>query len=189
MSQGSADIAAEESPFPGVSEAEWRALLERGRTAGSVHADQIAHVLRDVELTPEVFIIIHQRIADEGIVIETGLEESDGGRPRAILAMNPGYGYVIGVDIGETRTRVELFDLTMTERARAEFPGASLGGKDASARPGLSLPLRPRRSPIMGRRQAIRSARRSGFGSSSRTVEISHLVGRTTSREMAKEGL
>jgi predicted NBD/HSP70 family sugar kinase len=39
-----------------------------------------------------------------------------------MLGMNPGYGYVIGVDIGETRTRVELFDLTMTERARAEFP-------------------------------------------------------------------
>jgi len=36
--------------------------------------------------------------------------------------MNPGYGYVIGVDIGETRTRVELFDLTMTERAKAEYP-------------------------------------------------------------------
>jgi predicted NBD/HSP70 family sugar kinase len=39
-----------------------------------------------------------------------------------MLGMNPGYGYVIGVDIGETRTRVELFDLTMTERAKAEFP-------------------------------------------------------------------
>jgi predicted NBD/HSP70 family sugar kinase len=63
-----------------------------------------------------------RELIDEGIVIETGLEESDGGRPRAILGMNPGYGYVIGVEIGETRTRVELFDLTMTERARAEYP-------------------------------------------------------------------
>ena len=63
-----------------------------------------------------------RELIDEGIVIETGLEESDGGRPRAILGMNPGYGYVIGVDIGETRTRVELFDLTMTERAMGEYP-------------------------------------------------------------------
>src|SRR6201997_777040 len=63
-----------------------------------------------------------RELIDEGIVIETGLEESDGGRPRAILAMNPEYGYVIGVDIGETRTRVELFDLTMTERAQVEYP-------------------------------------------------------------------
>ncbi len=63
-----------------------------------------------------------RELIDEGIVIETGLAESDGGRPRAMLGMNPGYGYVIGVDIGETRTRVELFDLTMTERAKAEYP-------------------------------------------------------------------
>src|SRR5258708_35139686 len=65
---------------------------------------------------------VTRELMDEGIVIETGLAESDGGRPRAMLAMNPEYGYVIGVDVGETRTRVELFDLTMTERARAEYP-------------------------------------------------------------------
>ena len=63
-----------------------------------------------------------RELMDEGIVVETGVAESDGGRPRAMLAMNPGYGYVIGVDIGESRTRVELFDLTMTERAKVEYP-------------------------------------------------------------------
>jgi predicted NBD/HSP70 family sugar kinase len=63
-----------------------------------------------------------RELLDEGIVVETGLADSDGGRPRAMLGMNPGYGYVVGVDIGETRTRVELFDLTMAERAKAEFP-------------------------------------------------------------------
>ena len=63
-----------------------------------------------------------RELIDEGIVIETGLAESDGGRPRAMLGMNPRYGYVVGVDIGETRTRVELFDLTMTESAKAEYP-------------------------------------------------------------------
>ena len=63
-----------------------------------------------------------RELIDEGIVVETGLAESDGGRPRAMLGINPDYGYVIGVDIGETRTRVELFDLAMNERARAEYP-------------------------------------------------------------------
>jgi predicted NBD/HSP70 family sugar kinase len=63
-----------------------------------------------------------RELIDEGIVIETGLAEPVGGRPRAMLGMNPEFGYVIGVDIGETRTRVELFDLTMTERATAEYP-------------------------------------------------------------------
>ena len=65
---------------------------------------------------------VTRELIDEGVVIETGLAGSDGGRPRMVLGMNPGYGYVIGVDIGETRTRVELFDLTMTGRARADFP-------------------------------------------------------------------
>jgi predicted NBD/HSP70 family sugar kinase len=73
-------------------------------------------------LSPASVTNVIRELIDEGIVIETGLAESDGGRPRAMLGMNPAYGYVIGVDIGETRTRVELFDLTMTERARAEYP-------------------------------------------------------------------
>jgi predicted NBD/HSP70 family sugar kinase len=72
-------------------------------------------------LSPASVTNVIRELIDEGIVIETGLAESDGGRPRAMLGMNPGYGYVIGVDIGETRTRVELFDLTMAELARAEY--------------------------------------------------------------------
>lgn len=63
-----------------------------------------------------------RELLNEGIVIETGQVESDGGRPRALLNMNSGYGYVIGVDIGETRTRVGLFDLTMSQRSMAEYP-------------------------------------------------------------------
>ena len=61
-------------------------------------------------------------LLQDGIVTEAGSEDSDGGRPRVLLDINPDYGYVIGVDIGETRIRVELFDLAMTERAKAEYP-------------------------------------------------------------------
>src|SRR5215469_9989737 len=64
--------------------------------------------------------VVHE-LLDEGIVIEAGSVDSDGGRPRVLLAMNPEYGYVIGVDVGETRVRVELFDLVMTERAKADY--------------------------------------------------------------------
>jgi len=45
-----------------------------------------------------------------------------GGRPRVLLEVNPDYGYVIGVDVGEIRVRVELYDLTMTERAKVDYP-------------------------------------------------------------------
>jgi predicted NBD/HSP70 family sugar kinase len=54
----------------------------------------------------------------EGVVAEVGLEDSNGGRPRGLLQVNPDYGYVIGVDVGETAVLVELFDLTLRMRAR-----------------------------------------------------------------------
>jgi predicted NBD/HSP70 family sugar kinase len=70
--------------------------------------------------TASVSNVIRELISD-GIVIEAGSVDSDGGRPRILLEMNPGRGYVAGVDVGETRVLVELFDLTMTVRARAEY--------------------------------------------------------------------
>jgi predicted NBD/HSP70 family sugar kinase len=73
-------------------------------------------------LSPASVTNVVRELLDEGIVLETGLLDSDGGRPRTMLGMNPEHGYVIGVDVGETRTRVELFDLTMAERAKAEYP-------------------------------------------------------------------
>ena len=52
-------------------------------------------------------------LLEEGIVIEAGIEASQGGRPRSILSINPRYGYFIGVEVGDTLTRIELFDLTL----------------------------------------------------------------------------
>lgn len=63
-----------------------------------------------------------RELIDEGIVAEAGSVDSDGGRPRVLLRINQDYGYVIGVDVGETRVQVELFDLMMTERAKAGYP-------------------------------------------------------------------
>ena len=65
--------------------------------------------------------VIRELISD-GIVTEAGSADSDGGRPRVLFRMNPAYGHVIGVDVGETRVRVELFDLTMAVRVRADYP-------------------------------------------------------------------
>ncbi|WP_030456849.1 ROK family protein [Herbidospora cretacea] len=65
-------------------------------------------------------------LADD-IIVEAGLVDSDGGRPRVLLRVNPTYGFAIGVDVGETHVRVELFDLDMNELAKSEFalrPGA-----------------------------------------------------------------
>jgi len=62
-----------------------------------------------------------RELIDDGIVTEAGSVDSDGGRPRALLRMDSDYGRVIGVDVGETRIRVEMFDTTMTMRASADY--------------------------------------------------------------------
>jgi len=58
---------------------------------------------------------------DEGLVEEAGLVGSDGGRPRALLRVTPGYGYVVGADVGETRVLVELYDLAMSRLGVASY--------------------------------------------------------------------
>ncbi|MFE2179479.1 ROK family protein [Streptomyces sp. NPDC059455] len=65
--------------------------------------------------------VVGELLADE-LVEEAGSVESDGGRPRTLLRVTPGGGHLIGVDVGETHVRVELFDLTLTELARWEHP-------------------------------------------------------------------
>jgi predicted NBD/HSP70 family sugar kinase len=64
-------------------------------------------------------------LIDEGLVVEAGLVDSDGGRPRTLLRVNPGYAHVVGVDIGETRVRAEVFDLAMRPLATIDHPLAS----------------------------------------------------------------
>ncbi|WP_406070040.1 ROK family protein [Micromonospora sp. NBC_01638] len=61
-------------------------------------------------------------LIDEGLVAEAGAAESDGGRPSMLLRIAPRFAFVIGVDVGETRVRVELFDFAMTLLASIEYP-------------------------------------------------------------------
>ncbi|MFF1381713.1 ROK family protein [Streptomyces sp. NPDC058308] len=58
----------------------------------------------------------------DGLLEEAGSVESDGGRPRTLLRVAPSSGRLIGVDVGETRVRVEAFDLGLKELARTERP-------------------------------------------------------------------
>lgn len=64
------------------------------------------------------------------MITEVGFEDSAGGRPRGLVAVNASGGALIGVDIAETYVHVELFDLALNVLARA----------DEDLRPGESLP-------------------------------------------------
>src|SRR5260221_374491 len=73
-------------------------------------------------LSPASVTNVVRELLDEGIVTEAGPQGSDGGRPRMLLDVNPDHGFVIGVDVGATRVRVGLYDLTLAERAKADRP-------------------------------------------------------------------
>ncbi|MDX3311357.1 ROK family transcriptional regulator [Streptomyces sp. NPDC054884] len=59
-------------------------------------------------------------LLDLGMITEVGFEDSAGGRPRGLVAVNASGGALIGVDIAETYVHVELFDLALNVLARAE---------------------------------------------------------------------
>jgi predicted NBD/HSP70 family sugar kinase len=54
------------------------------------------------------------------LIVEAGQVDSDGGRPRVLLRVDPGYGTLIGVDVGAGTVTAELFDLGMNRLAVAQ---------------------------------------------------------------------
>ncbi|WP_435613503.1 ROK family protein [Streptomyces sp. bgisy159] len=84
--------------------------------------------------------VVAELVADK-LVEEAGSVDSAGGRPRTLLRVSPAGGCMIGVDIGETRVRIELFDLTLTELARTER-ALSTTGTDRHARYDVAVVVR-----------------------------------------------
>ena len=63
------------TPYEGVDAGEWQALVNRGLAAGVLHADQISHVLRQVELTADVLADVQAKLAALGIGIDDRVDE------------------------------------------------------------------------------------------------------------------
>jgi RNA polymerase primary sigma factor len=68
-------------PFGGVDQAEWDALVSRGRTDGELHAEDIAHVLREVELTGDTLTLVHDVLAGAGISVDESVDEDEDETP------------------------------------------------------------------------------------------------------------
>ena len=60
-----------------VDAGEWDELVERGRTAGAVHAEDVTHVLRNVELTGDLLAEVEDAMAGQGITIDTDVDHVD----------------------------------------------------------------------------------------------------------------
>ena len=64
-------------------------------------------------LSPATVTNLVGNMLEQGVVIPAGFEESQGGRPREALVINPDYGRFIGVEVAETRIYTELFDIKL----------------------------------------------------------------------------
>ncbi len=84
-------------------------------------------------LSPATVTNVIGELLEEGVLLETGSQESQGGRPRTLLTVNAAHGYFIGIDVGETQTRVELFDLNLKRLDGIHFPIAPEGDPLAQA--------------------------------------------------------
>ncbi|GGQ37013.1 putative NBD/HSP70 family sugar kinase [Actinomadura coerulea] len=104
-------------------------LLRRLYFDGPLSRQDLA---RETGLSPASVSNVVGELIRAGLVAEAGSVESDGGRPRVLLKTAAGYGHLVGVDVGEGRVTVELFDLGLTRLARADLPLGD-GGRDARA--------------------------------------------------------
>lgn len=93
------------------------AVLKRLYEAGP--ASRIA-LSDDTGLSRATVGNVISELLKSGVAIETGQVASDVGRPAVLVDVNPSHTYVIGVDIGETGTTIELFDLTLHKMGAVE---------------------------------------------------------------------
>ncbi len=77
------DPSAPGVPFLGVDGDEWDALVGRGRRSGAVHAEDVAHVLRHVELSGDVLTEVQVVMSDHGIVIDDEVDHIADDTPSA----------------------------------------------------------------------------------------------------------
>lgn len=64
-------------------------------------------------VSPATMTNVVSELLEQGLITEAGSKQSEGGRPHTLLSINPDYGAFVGIDVGETHIRIELFDLTL----------------------------------------------------------------------------
>ncbi len=70
-------VAVDPPSMEGVDAGEWQSLIDRGRQQGSIHAEQVTHVLRHVELTGDVLETVQYTLTEAGISLDETVEGLD----------------------------------------------------------------------------------------------------------------
>jgi RNA polymerase primary sigma factor len=75
------DVPVIPPPLEGVDQKEWEELVRRGRESGELHAEQITHVLRHVELTGDVLHALAESLGAVGITVDETVQEVEDDTP------------------------------------------------------------------------------------------------------------
>src|SRR6056297_884151 len=120
------DVSAEATtpavPFLGVDAGEWEALVGRGRKSGSVHAEDLTHVLRHVELTGDVLTEVQSAMAVHGITIDEAVDHVADDTPSGLRRE---------VVVHETDDDEQLLSRRRARRTRRAGPKGDGGTSDA----------------------------------------------------------
>jgi RNA polymerase primary sigma factor len=72
-------------PAAGIIAGEWTDLVEKGRVEGVVHADVVAHVLRNVDLSEDVLLEVEQELVAVGVRVDHSVEGVVGMEPVELM--------------------------------------------------------------------------------------------------------
>jgi RNA polymerase primary sigma factor len=72
-------------PAAGIIAGEWTDLVEKGRVQGVVHADVVAHVLRNVDLSEDVLLEVEQELVAVGVRVDHSVEGVVGMEPVELM--------------------------------------------------------------------------------------------------------
>ncbi|MDF5752888.1 ROK family transcriptional regulator [Spongiactinospora sp. TRM90649] len=98
------------------------AVLDVIRAAGTISRAGLADATGYTAATVSVVV---RRLIDDGLVRETGMAESTGGKPRTLLQLNRSARHAIGVHLDHTQLSYVLTDLGGSIIGRMSRPGAA----------------------------------------------------------------
>ncbi|MGH9048033.1 MAG: sigma-70 factor domain-containing protein, partial [Acidimicrobiales bacterium] len=109
---------------PGVDPDAFEGLLQRGRDRGVLTQEDLVEVVREVELSPELIVLLVERVRAEGIVFESeDGEDGPDGKPRAKKARAPTSTQSSGPPVSSNGSRPK----SQPTRSRAQGNGEYVG--------------------------------------------------------------
>jgi RNA polymerase primary sigma factor len=116
------------APFLGVEAKEWDKLVAKGRESGEVHAEEVTHVLRHVELTGDVLVDVQSKMAEHGITIDDAVD-GDGDEHDEL----PGIVHTVTVEPAESPVPDDADEKLLSRRRGRRTKKSSPKGEGGTA--------------------------------------------------------